>query len=153
MILFRMGRSICPGLIDGGLNIIDTLETTRIRPVKPPKSSNLVVVNIDEWSPCTHAHTHKLLYGWWLRREIKIRRVVKRHCCSGGLSQLTVLRTLHRGACCFTQCRCKRNSWIIPLISKEDNKRDAARSKVWLFSGRWICNDICLHQCLLKVLV
>lgn len=35
MILFRMGSSICPGLIDGGLNIIDTLETREIRPVKP----------------------------------------------------------------------------------------------------------------------
>lgn len=45
-----MGRAICPGLIDGGLNIIDTLETSGIRPVKPPKSSNLVVVNIDECS-------------------------------------------------------------------------------------------------------
>lgn len=30
-----MGSSICPGLIDGGLNIIDTLETREIRPVKP----------------------------------------------------------------------------------------------------------------------
>lgn len=33
--LFKMGRSVCPGLIDGGLNITDTLETTRIWPVKP----------------------------------------------------------------------------------------------------------------------
>lgn len=33
--LFKMGRSVCPGLIDEGLNIIDTLETRRIWPVKP----------------------------------------------------------------------------------------------------------------------
>lgn len=51
MILFRMGRANRPGLIDGGLNITDTLETrdTTSKTVK----SYLVVVNIDEYSLCT----------------------------------------------------------------------------------------------------
>lgn len=143
MILFRMGRSICSGLIDRGLNIIDTLETSGIRPVKPL----IFQFSCGEyrWTQSTRGYSARAgedrsgsCHSHGASRRSRART-------DGPCCQLTTLWPLHHGACWLTQFGCKSNSsrWIIPLISKTDYTRGAAQSKFWLFCLGRIRIDIC----------